>query len=118
MLTGDMVPSQITPAALQYTCNARVLGCKHTLPVSHATPMPGWRHLNTTKDNKVLKTFALFQCNLLGCCREYIGHCSHVANVRFSLDNTYVVSVGSADRAAMQWRVLAEAVDEVRCKHA
>ncbi|PNH12713.1 Lipoxygenase y domain-containing protein 1 [Tetrabaena socialis] len=45
--------------------------------------------------------------------RTYLGHCSHVMNVRFSPDNRYVVSVGGNDRAGMQWRVLREAQDEV-----
>ncbi|GLC44364.1 hypothetical protein PLESTF_000049800 [Pleodorina starrii] len=46
-------------------------------------------------------------------CRTYLGHCSHVMNVRFSPDNRWVVSVGGKDRAGMQWRVLREAQDEV-----
>ncbi|GFR41097.1 hypothetical protein Agub_g1741 [Astrephomene gubernaculifera] len=46
-------------------------------------------------------------------CRTYLGHCSHVMNVRFSPDNRYVLSVGGKDRAGMQWRVLREAQDEV-----
>ncbi|KXZ56858.1 hypothetical protein GPECTOR_1g774 [Gonium pectorale] len=46
-------------------------------------------------------------------CRTYLGHCSHVMNVRFSPDNRWVVSVGGKDRAGMQWRVLKEAQDEV-----
>ncbi|KAG2499991.1 hypothetical protein HYH03_002273 [Edaphochlamys debaryana] len=45
--------------------------------------------------------------------RTYLGHCSHVMNVRFSPDNRWVVSVGGKDRAGMQWRVLREAQDEV-----
>jgi WD40 repeat protein len=46
-------------------------------------------------------------------CRTYLGHCSHVMNVRFSPDNRWVVSVGGDDRCGMQWRVLKEAQDEV-----
>lgn len=46
--------------------------------------------------------------------RTYLGHCSHVMNVRFSPDNRWVVSVGGKDRAGMQWRVLSVAQDEVR----
>jgi hypothetical protein len=34
-------------------------------------------------------------------------------NVRFSPSNRWVLSVGGHDRSAMQWRVLAEAQDEV-----
>ncbi len=45
--------------------------------------------------------------------RAYIGHCSHVMNVRFSPHNRWVLSVGGRDRSAMQWRVLSEAQDEV-----
>ncbi|KAG2450199.1 hypothetical protein HYH02_000301 [Chlamydomonas schloesseri] len=46
-------------------------------------------------------------------CRTYLGHCSHVMNVRFSPDNRWVVSVGGNDRSGMQWRVLREAQDEI-----
>ncbi len=45
--------------------------------------------------------------------REYVGHCSHVMGIRFSPDNCYVMSMGGDDRAAIQWRVLALASDDL-----
>ena len=46
-------------------------------------------------------------------CRTYVGHCSHVAGIRFSPDNVYVMSMGGDDRSAMQWRVLPVANDDI-----
>ena len=46
-------------------------------------------------------------------CRAYVGHCSHVAGIRFSPDNVYVMSMGGDDRSAMQWRVLPQANDDI-----
>lgn len=37
---------------------------------------------------------------------ESIGHGSHVSNVRFSFDDTKLVSVGGDDNATMVWRVV------------
>ncbi|GFH12276.1 uncharacterized protein HaLaN_07928, partial [Haematococcus lacustris] len=45
--------------------------------------------------------------------RAYLGHCSHVMAVRVAPHNRWVVSVGGKDRAAMQWRLLASATDDV-----
>merc|ERR1711871_31644 len=36
--------------------------------------------------------------------RQFNGHSSHVANVRFLYDDTRVVSAGGADRSMMQWK--------------
>lgn len=36
--------------------------------------------------------------------RQFNGHSSHVANVRFLHDDTRVVSAGGADRSMMQWK--------------
>ena len=38
----------------------------------------------------------------------YGGHSSHVMNVRWGADESYVVSVGGRDRAVFQWRVTRE----------
>ncbi|MEW5309958.1 MAG: hypothetical protein WDW38_001797 [Sanguina aurantia] len=46
-------------------------------------------------------------------CREYVGHSSHVMDVRFSPDNRAVVSVGGRDRAILQWRVDKQGADRV-----
>ncbi|KAF5837533.1 hypothetical protein DUNSADRAFT_4226 [Dunaliella salina] len=46
-------------------------------------------------------------------CREYVGHCSHVMDVRVAPTNRWAVSVGGSDRSAMQWRILPEAQEEV-----
>uniref|UniRef100_A0A061QZA5 Echinoderm microtubule-associated 6 n=1 Tax=Tetraselmis sp. GSL018 TaxID=582737 RepID=A0A061QZA5_9CHLO len=40
--------------------------------------------------------------------REYLGHSSHVAKIRFSCNGNFVVSVGGHDRAVFQWRVRRE----------
>ncbi len=45
--------------------------------------------------------------------RAYVGHASHVMNIRFAPHNRWVVSVGGDDRGAFQWRVLAVAADDV-----
>jgi microtubule-associated protein-like 6 len=35
---------------------------------------------------------------------QYGGHCSHVTNVKFSLDTSYLVSTGGMDGCIMQVR--------------
>ncbi|KAK1947175.1 Echinoderm microtubule-associated protein-like 6 [Phytophthora citrophthora] len=39
---------------------------------------------------------------------DHRGHSSHVTNVRWSHDDSYVVSVGGNDRSVMEWRVVDE----------
>lgn len=39
---------------------------------------------------------------------DHRGHSSHVANVRWSFKDSYVVSVGGNDRAIMEWKVIRE----------
>ncbi|GMF47257.1 unnamed protein product [Phytophthora fragariaefolia] len=39
---------------------------------------------------------------------DHRGHSSHVTNVRWSHDDSYVVSVGGNDRSVMEWKVLNE----------
>lgn len=36
--------------------------------------------------------------------RMYVGHSSHVAEIRFSLDDKYVMSAGGHDRGLFQWK--------------
>jgi len=43
-----------------------------------------------------------------GECVGYVGHSSHVVNVRFANGGRNVISVGGHDRAIFQWRVDAE----------
>eukprot|EP00960_Hanusia_phi_P064160 765713-Hanusia_phi.AAC.8 len=38
--------------------------------------------------------------------RSYIGHASHVRGVMFSMDNSYVISLGGHDNSIFQWRYL------------
>jgi len=38
--------------------------------------------------------------------RKYVGHSSHVTNVRFTLDKNRVISIGGADHAIFQWRFI------------
>lgn len=42
----------------------------------------------------------------------YVGHSSHVTNIRFSGDGKRVVSVGGHDRAVFQWSVDARAREQ------
>jgi microtubule-associated protein-like 6 len=37
---------------------------------------------------------------------NYIGHCSHTTNVRFTSDGTYLLSAGGADMTVFQWKVV------------
>lgn len=36
--------------------------------------------------------------------RKYVGHSSHVTNVRFTHDKKRIISIGGADHAIFQWR--------------
>lgn len=36
----------------------------------------------------------------------YGGHSSHVTNVTFLYDDSYVVSTGGKDMSVMQWRIV------------
>jgi hypothetical protein len=40
--------------------------------------------------------------------RKYVGHSSHVTNVRFTCRRDRVLSIGGADHAIFQWRFVAE----------
>ena len=40
--------------------------------------------------------------------RKYVGHSSHVTNVRFTKDKTRLISIGGADHAIFQWRFIPE----------
>ncbi|CAF0889090.1 unnamed protein product [Brachionus calyciflorus] len=46
--------------------------------------------------------------------RKYVGHSSHVTNVRFTKDKTRVISIGGADHAIFQWRFLPEELAETK----
>jgi microtubule-associated protein-like 6 len=39
---------------------------------------------------------------------DHRGHSSHVTNVRWSHDDSYVISIGGNDRAVMEWKVVGE----------
>lgn len=43
--------------------------------------------------------------------RKYVGHSSHVTNVRFTLNQDRVISIGGADHAIFQWRFIPENYD-------
>ena len=40
--------------------------------------------------------------------KPYLGHSSHVTNIGFACDDTFVVSTGGEDRAVFQWEVVSE----------
>ena len=37
--------------------------------------------------------------------RKYKGHCSHVTNVKFTHDLSYLISIGGEDHTILQWQV-------------
>ncbi|KAL7687927.1 putative guanylate cyclase activating protein [Plasmopara halstedii] len=39
---------------------------------------------------------------------DYRGHSSHVTNVRWSCNDSYIISIGGNDRAIMEWRIVSE----------
>jgi microtubule-associated protein-like 6 len=41
-----------------------------------------------------------------------VGHSSHVTNIRFTKDQTRLISIGGADHAIFQWRFIPEDVGE------
>jgi microtubule-associated protein-like 6 len=43
---------------------------------------------------------------------DYRGHSSHVTNVRFTIEDSHIISVGGADRCVFQWKVDADDVEE------
>ncbi|XP_035687635.1 echinoderm microtubule-associated protein-like 6 isoform X3 [Branchiostoma floridae] len=43
--------------------------------------------------------------------RKYTGHSAHVTNVRFSHDNSRVVTVGGGDHSIFQWRFIPEGME-------
>ena len=45
--------------------------------------------------------------------RKYVGHSSHVTNVRFNKDKSRVISIGGADHAIFQWRFIPEETAEL-----
>ena len=47
-----------------------------------------------------------------GKCVGYVGHSSHVVNVRFACEGACVITVGGYDRAVMQWRVDEDAIEQ------
>ena len=40
--------------------------------------------------------------------KKYVGHSSHVTNVRFNKDKSFVISIGGADHAIFQWRFICD----------
>eukprot|EP00276_Gloeochaete_wittrockiana_P019624 CAMPEP_0184336236 /NCGR_PEP_ID=MMETSP1089-20130417/4606_1 /TAXON_ID=38269 ORGANISM="Gloeochaete wittrockiana, Strain SAG46.84" /NCGR_SAMPLE_ID=MMETSP1089 /ASSEMBLY_ACC=CAM_ASM_000445 /LENGTH=666 /DNA_ID=CAMNT_0026661207 /DNA_START=116 /DNA_END=2113 /DNA_ORIENTATION=- len=44
--------------------------------------------------------------------KSFIGHSSHVTNVRFSYDNKYLISIGGNDCTVLLWEVIMDSDDE------
>lgn len=60
-----------------------------------------------TGDDAGLVKLLKFPCLKKGAkFRKYVGHSSHVTNIRFSHDSNWLLSAGGADHALFQWRVL------------
>lgn len=38
-------------------------------------------------------------------CIEATGHCSHVTNVRFTLNDKYIISTGGEDNSVFVWKL-------------
>jgi microtubule-associated protein-like 6 len=47
-----------------------------------------------------------------------VGHSSHVTNIRFTKDQSRVISTGGADHAIFQWRFIPEDVGESKLANA
>ena len=61
--------------------------------------------LVTAEDTGLIKLFPFPAVGARQRFRQYVGHSSHVLNIRFSHDDQHVVSVGGPDRSIFQWRV-------------
>ncbi len=55
-----------------------------------------------------VKYFIRSMHNLGAKFKKYVGHSSHVTNVRFNSDKTRVISIGGLDHAVLQWRFIPE----------
>jgi len=55
-------------------------------------------------DNSLVKLFR-FPVDTGAQFREYEGHSSHVSNIRFSVNDTHIISIGGNDRTIFQWKV-------------
>ena len=62
----------------------------------------------TADDFGLVKLFK-YPCEVKGAkFKKYTGHSAHVTNVRFTLDNQSVISVGGADHAIFQWSYISD----------
>ncbi|KAI8515156.1 Echinoderm microtubule-associated protein-like 5 [Branchiostoma belcheri] len=60
--------------------------------------------LATGDDNGFVKLFNYPATGKHAICKKYVGHSSHVANVRWTYDDTYLVSAGGMDTSIMVWQ--------------
>ncbi|KAK3262091.1 hypothetical protein CYMTET_29036 [Cymbomonas tetramitiformis] len=78
----------------------------HGTDVNSVDRSPSHKYVVTADDRNQVKLFN-YPCVVRQAPnRMYRGHASHVLHVRFSPDETHLVSVGGVDRAIFQWRVV------------
>lgn len=68
---------------------------------NHSTFYHIWNSLFILKDIHIL--FLLFLCQAPS--YKYEGHGSHVTNVRFTYNDSHLLSMGGKDTCILQWRV-------------
>lgn len=86
--------------------------CSHT-----RVPSSGYHTTQPTHTLPTRSRSGSVDCQTLCCCcccffntqapsHRYSGHSSHVTNVSFLYDDSYLVSIGGKDMSVMQWRIV------------
>ena len=64
--------------------------------------------LATADDFGLVKLFKYPVAEKQAAFQKFIGHSSHVTNVRFQFDDKYVISTGGNDKSIFQWKLVGE----------